>query len=250
MSWNMPDEPFADRDPASPIETVIVPRTRDLGDGFRHLLVVSSGDLAFEPGPRRVGLFAIERPVAGFGHHGPDLDHGLGAKHAGRPVRVAASGVVAVRSASGFGEVGIIGGPCRVSGSGELGQSLLGAESGLAERRGGFLGLRDRRGGGLVGGVARQEVEGVPGSERLVNDRDGPRAGDRGGARLLEGHPGRVLRQRRATDVADRNRLGEEPAPGARDANLAAAVGSSRDARIRRCAQPHTSGFGIPGPGS
>ena len=34
MSWNMPEEPFADRDPASPIETVILPRTRDLGDGF------------------------------------------------------------------------------------------------------------------------------------------------------------------------------------------------------------------------
>jgi redox-sensitive bicupin YhaK (pirin superfamily) len=34
MSWKMPDEPFADRDPASPIETVILPRTRDLGDGF------------------------------------------------------------------------------------------------------------------------------------------------------------------------------------------------------------------------
>src|SRR2546430_13241189 len=34
MSANMPDEPFADRDAASPIETVIVPRTRDLGDGF------------------------------------------------------------------------------------------------------------------------------------------------------------------------------------------------------------------------
>src|SRR5437870_5375539 len=34
MTWNMPDEPFADRDPASPIETVILPGTRDLGDGF------------------------------------------------------------------------------------------------------------------------------------------------------------------------------------------------------------------------
>jgi redox-sensitive bicupin YhaK (pirin superfamily) len=34
MTWTMPDEPFADRDPASPIETVILPRTRDLGDGF------------------------------------------------------------------------------------------------------------------------------------------------------------------------------------------------------------------------
>jgi redox-sensitive bicupin YhaK (pirin superfamily) len=34
MSWQMPEEPFADRDPASPIETVILPRTRDLGDGF------------------------------------------------------------------------------------------------------------------------------------------------------------------------------------------------------------------------
>src|SRR5437899_11975227 len=34
MSWNMPDQPFADRDAASPIETVILPRTRDLGDGF------------------------------------------------------------------------------------------------------------------------------------------------------------------------------------------------------------------------
>ena len=34
MGWRMPDEPFADRDPASPIETIVLPRTRDLGDGF------------------------------------------------------------------------------------------------------------------------------------------------------------------------------------------------------------------------
>ena len=34
MSWQMPDEPFADRDPGSVVETVILPRTRDLGDGF------------------------------------------------------------------------------------------------------------------------------------------------------------------------------------------------------------------------
>ena len=34
MTWRTPEEPFDDRDPASPIETVIVPRTRDLGDGF------------------------------------------------------------------------------------------------------------------------------------------------------------------------------------------------------------------------
>src|SRR5437764_2979864 len=34
MTWPMPDEPFADRDPASPVETVILPRTRDLGNGF------------------------------------------------------------------------------------------------------------------------------------------------------------------------------------------------------------------------
>jgi len=34
MTWTMPDEPFADRDPASPVETVILPRTRDLGNGF------------------------------------------------------------------------------------------------------------------------------------------------------------------------------------------------------------------------
>jgi redox-sensitive bicupin YhaK (pirin superfamily) len=34
MTWTMPDEPFADRDAASPVETVILPRTRDLGDGF------------------------------------------------------------------------------------------------------------------------------------------------------------------------------------------------------------------------
>jgi len=34
MTWRTPDEPFEDRDPASPIETVILPRTRDLGDGF------------------------------------------------------------------------------------------------------------------------------------------------------------------------------------------------------------------------
>src|SRR5438067_3159697 len=33
MSWTMPDEPFVDRDAASPVETVILPRTRDLG-GF------------------------------------------------------------------------------------------------------------------------------------------------------------------------------------------------------------------------
>src|SRR5581483_12321301 len=34
MSWQMPEEPFADRDPGSVVETVILPRTRDLGDGF------------------------------------------------------------------------------------------------------------------------------------------------------------------------------------------------------------------------
>src|SRR5882762_1120898 len=34
MTWRTPDEPFLDRDPASPIETVILPRTRDLGEGF------------------------------------------------------------------------------------------------------------------------------------------------------------------------------------------------------------------------
>src|SRR5882672_12299705 len=34
MTWRTPEEPFDDRDPASPIETVIVPRTRDLGNGF------------------------------------------------------------------------------------------------------------------------------------------------------------------------------------------------------------------------
>jgi len=35
MSWQVPEEPFADRDVASAIETVILPRTRDLGDGFQ-----------------------------------------------------------------------------------------------------------------------------------------------------------------------------------------------------------------------
>src|SRR3954454_13950288 len=35
MGWRMPDEPFADREPSSPIETVVLPRTRDLGDGFQ-----------------------------------------------------------------------------------------------------------------------------------------------------------------------------------------------------------------------
>ena len=35
MDWQMPDEPFDDRDPASPIETVILPRMRELGDGFQ-----------------------------------------------------------------------------------------------------------------------------------------------------------------------------------------------------------------------
>jgi redox-sensitive bicupin YhaK (pirin superfamily) len=34
MAWQMPDEPFSDAPPESPLETVIVPRTRDLGDGF------------------------------------------------------------------------------------------------------------------------------------------------------------------------------------------------------------------------
>ena len=34
MSWHMTEEPFADRDPGSVVETVILPRTRDLGDGF------------------------------------------------------------------------------------------------------------------------------------------------------------------------------------------------------------------------
>jgi redox-sensitive bicupin YhaK (pirin superfamily) len=35
MTWQVPEEPFADRDAASAIETVILPRTRDLGDGFQ-----------------------------------------------------------------------------------------------------------------------------------------------------------------------------------------------------------------------
>ncbi|WP_240359788.1 pirin family protein [Pyxidicoccus trucidator] len=34
MAWQMPDEPFVDPDPGSSVETIIVPRTRDLGDGF------------------------------------------------------------------------------------------------------------------------------------------------------------------------------------------------------------------------
>jgi redox-sensitive bicupin YhaK (pirin superfamily) len=34
MEWLRPDEPFSDAPPGSPLETVIVPRTRDLGDGF------------------------------------------------------------------------------------------------------------------------------------------------------------------------------------------------------------------------
>ncbi|MFP2909229.1 pirin family protein [Pyxidicoccus sp. 3LFB2] len=34
MAWQMPDEPFVDPEPGSPVETLIVPRTRDLGDGF------------------------------------------------------------------------------------------------------------------------------------------------------------------------------------------------------------------------
>lgn len=34
MAWKMPEEPFIDGDPGSALETVIVPRTRDLGDGF------------------------------------------------------------------------------------------------------------------------------------------------------------------------------------------------------------------------
>jgi redox-sensitive bicupin YhaK (pirin superfamily) len=34
MAWQMPDEPFSDAPAGSPLETVIVPRTRDLGDGF------------------------------------------------------------------------------------------------------------------------------------------------------------------------------------------------------------------------
>jgi hypothetical protein len=34
MAWQMPDEPYVDREPGSALETIIVPRTRDLGDGF------------------------------------------------------------------------------------------------------------------------------------------------------------------------------------------------------------------------
>ena len=34
MAWQMPDEPFVDPEPGSAVETLIVPRTRDLGDGF------------------------------------------------------------------------------------------------------------------------------------------------------------------------------------------------------------------------
>lgn len=34
MAWQMPDEPFQDAPPGSPVESIIVPRTRDLGDGF------------------------------------------------------------------------------------------------------------------------------------------------------------------------------------------------------------------------
>ncbi|WP_241759414.1 pirin family protein [Pyxidicoccus parkwayensis] len=34
MAWQMPDEPFVDSEPGSALETVIMPRTRDLGDGF------------------------------------------------------------------------------------------------------------------------------------------------------------------------------------------------------------------------
>jgi len=34
MAWQMPDEPFVDLEPGSSVETLIVPRTRDLGDGF------------------------------------------------------------------------------------------------------------------------------------------------------------------------------------------------------------------------
>jgi hypothetical protein len=34
MSWPVPEEPSIDPAPGAPVETVIVPRTRDLGDGF------------------------------------------------------------------------------------------------------------------------------------------------------------------------------------------------------------------------
>jgi redox-sensitive bicupin YhaK (pirin superfamily) len=34
MTWQMPSEPFSDRGPDSTVETVIIPRTRDLGGGF------------------------------------------------------------------------------------------------------------------------------------------------------------------------------------------------------------------------
>ncbi|MCE9671395.1 pirin family protein [Myxococcus stipitatus] len=34
MAWQMPEEPYVDAEPGSALETVIVPRTRDLGDGF------------------------------------------------------------------------------------------------------------------------------------------------------------------------------------------------------------------------
>jgi redox-sensitive bicupin YhaK (pirin superfamily) len=34
MAWQMPDEPYVDPEPGSAVETIIVPRTRDLGEGF------------------------------------------------------------------------------------------------------------------------------------------------------------------------------------------------------------------------
>ena len=35
MAWQLPDEPFRDPSTEAPVETVILPRTRDLGDGFQ-----------------------------------------------------------------------------------------------------------------------------------------------------------------------------------------------------------------------
>ena len=42
MAWELPDEPFQDREPGSPIETVVVPRSRDLGDDFHVLRALPS----------------------------------------------------------------------------------------------------------------------------------------------------------------------------------------------------------------
>jgi len=66
----LPEEAYADRDPASPVETVILPRTRDLGDGFTVRRALPSARR------RMVGPFIFfdqMGPVVLQGGHGLDV---------------------------------------------------------------------------------------------------------------------------------------------------------------------------------